>query len=283
MRTTENIKSKLIMLSEMRRESLFQVLEHNSLKGSKDIESAIKINQMREAGINLRQVRIVLNQSAVNIESGALSYMRGPITVTTKVGNPISFGKRLFTSKATGETLFRPKYSGSGEIFLEPSFAHYCLIELEDDEVIIDDGIFYACEDTIDIDTVLQKSISSLVLGNEGIFQTRLRGSGIVVLELPVPESEVFRCKINDDVLKVDGNFAILRTGDIEFTVEKSAKSIVGSSINGEGLLNVFRGTGEIWLIPTKIAYEKISQQKGLEEMSASTRNFNTEVENIND
>ncbi|MPQ43495.1 AIM24 family protein [Clostridium tarantellae] len=282
MRTTENVKSKLKMLSEMRGESLFQVLEHSSLKGSKDIETAIKVNHMREAGINLRQVRIVLNESAVHIESGALSYMRGPITVTTKVGNPISFGKRLFASKANGETLFRPKYSGTGEIFLEPSFAHYCLIELEDDEVIIDDGLFYACEESIQVDSVIQKKISSLVLGNEGFFQTRLRGNGIVALEIPVPESEIFRCKINDDVLKVDGNFAILRTGDIDFTVEKSSKSIVGSSINGEGLVNVFRGTGEIWLIPTKIIYEKLVKGE-IEDINTSTRNLETIIEDINE
>ena len=70
-----------------------------------------------------------------------------------------------------------------------------------------------------------------MVLGNEGVFQTKLSGNGIVVLEIPVPEEEVFKCKINNDVLKVDGNFAILRTGDIEFTVEKSS-TIISSSSN---------------------------------------------------
>ena len=81
-----------------------------------------------------------------------------------------------------------------------------------------------------------------------------------MVLEIPVPEEEVFKCKINNDVLKVDGNFAILRTGDIDFTVEKSSKSLVSTATGGEGFLNVFWGTGEVWLIPTKSVYEKLEQ-----------------------
>ena len=132
--------------------------------------------------------------------------------------------------------------------------------KLEDDEIIVDDGLFYACESSVEITAHMNKSLSSMVLGNEGVFQTKLSGNGIVVLEIPVPEEEVFKCKINNDVLKVDGNFSILRTGDIEFTVEKSSKSLVSTATGGEGLLNVFRGTGEVWLIPTKSVYEKLEK-----------------------
>ena len=202
----------------------------------------------------------VVNDVSVNIEKGALSYMRGPISMKNKIGGPIGLGKKLFSSKVTGESTFKPKYEGTGDIFLEPSFGHYALIELEDDEIIVDDGLFYACESSVEITAHMNKSLSSMVLGNEGVFQTKLSGNGIAVLEIPVPEEEIFKCKINNDVLKVDGNFAILRTGDIDFTVEKSSKSLVSTATGGEGLLNVFRGTGEVWLIPTKSVYEKLEK-----------------------
>ncbi|MDM0633260.1 AIM24 family protein [Clostridium perfringens] len=248
------------MITEMRGDSVFQVLEYDSLKGGNSLELAVKLNQMKEANIKLRQVRIILEDSSVNIEKGALSYMRGPISMKNKIGGPIGLGKKLFSSKVTGESTFKPKYEGTGDIFLEPSFGHYALIELEDDEIIVDDGLFYACESSVEITAHMNKALSSMVLGNEGVFQTKLSGNGIVVLEIPVPEEEVFKCKINNDVLKVDGNFAILRTGDIEFTVEKSSKSLVSTATGGEGLLNVFRGTGEVWLIPTKSVYEKLEK-----------------------
>ena len=260
MRTSLNIENKINMITEMRGDSVFQVLEYDSLKGGNSLELAVKLNQMKEANIKLRQVRIILEDSSVNIEKGALSYMRGPISMKNKIGGPIGLGKKLFSSKVTGESTFKPKYEGPGDIFLEPSFGHYALIELEDDEIIVDDGLFYACESSVEITAHMNKSLSSMVLGNEGVFQTKLSGNGIVVLEIPVPEEEVFKCKINNDVLKVDGNFAILRTGDIEFTVEKSSKSLVSTATGGEGLLNVFRGTGEVWLIPTKSVYEKLEK-----------------------
>ncbi|MFH0324253.1 AIM24 family protein [Clostridium perfringens] len=260
MKTSLNIENKINMITEMRGDSVFQVLEYDSLKGGNSLELAVKLNQMKEANIKLRQVRIILEDSSVNIEKGALSYMRGPISMKNKIGGPIGLGKKLFSSKVIGESTFKPKYEGTGDIFLEPSFGHYALIELEDDEIIVDDGLFYACESSVEITAHMNKSLSSMVLGNEGVFQTKLSGNGIAVLEIPVPEEEIFKCKINNDVLKVDGNFAILRTGDIDFTVEKSSKSLVSTATGGEGFLNVFRGTGEVWLIPTKSVYEKLEK-----------------------
>ena len=200
MKTSLNIENKINMITEMRGDSVFQVLEYDSLKGGNSLELAVKLNQMKEANIKLRQVRIILEDSSVNIEKGALSYMRGPISMKNKIGGPIGLGKKLFSSKVTGESTFKPKYEGTGDIFLEPSFGHY---------------------------NNKEKNI---------------------------------KCKINNDVLKVDGNFAILRTGDIDFTVEKSSKSLVSTATGGEGFLNVFRGTGEVWLIPTKSVYEKLEK-----------------------
>ena len=56
--------------------------------------------------------------------------------------------------------------------------------------------------------------------------------------------------ELNDDVLKVDGNFAIAWSGSLNFTVERSGKSLVGSAASGEGLVNVYRGTGRVLLAP---------------------------------
>lgn len=262
MRTSLNITNNLNLKAEMRNDSIFQILEYDDLRGSEDVNLAVKLNFMREAGIKLKQVRIILDDSAVQLESGALSYLKGDIKIQNKMGGPLGLGKKLFNSKVTGEPIFKPTYSGTGEIFLEPSFGQFALVELQDDEIIVDDGMFYACEEGIEVSSVMQKSISSLILGNEGAFQTRISGDGLVVLELPVPETEIFKCKLNNDELKVDGNFAILRTGDIEFTVEKATKSIIGTATSGEGFLNVYRGTGDVWLVPTKSVYQNIQNMR---------------------
>lgn len=265
------------MISEMVGDSTFQVLEFDNLQGASDVSTARDLFYMRETGMNLRQVRILLQDSSVRLQAGALSYLKGNIEMDSKMGGLIGLGKKLISGKTTGESAFKPLYSGSGEIFLEPSFGHYALIELEDDEVIVDDGFFFACEEGVKVGAASQKNISSAFLGNEGFFQTKVSGSGIVVLELPVPETEIFKCILINDTLKVDGNFAVLRTGNIEFTVEKAAKSIIGSATSGEGLVNVYRGTGEVWLMPTKDVYNKLSTW-GVGALTSNKGSSNTKV-----
>lgn len=257
MRTSVDSDNKLTMLAQMSNDAKFQVLEYDRLSGGLDIKTALCLNIINDADIRLRQVRIILQDSAVKLEIGSLSYMKGDISIRTKEHGLLELGKKFLKGKATGENLIKPTYKGTGEIFLEPSFGYYALIELEDDEIIVDDGMFYACEDSVQVEVSMQRTISSIALGNKGVFQTKLKGSGIVVLELPVPESEIFRCKLNNDVLKVDGDFVVLRTGNIEFSVQKSS-SVIGSMSNGEGFLNVYSGTGEVWILPTKTTYEDL-------------------------
>ena len=265
MRSSLKFTNKLNMLSEMIGESRFQILEYENLDGASDAETAFGLNIIRQSGIKLKQIRIILEDSAVKLEPNSLSYMKGDIEIKSKSGGLIGFGKKIISSKLTGETAFKPTYSGTGEIFLEPSFGHFALVELEDDEIIVSDSMFYACEEGIDVNAAIQKNVSSALLGNEGLYQTRIEGSGIVALKVPVPESEIFKCVLINDTLKVDGNFAILRTGNIEFSVEKSSKSIVGTMVSREGLVNVYRGTGEVWLTPTKNIYKDLKMGKPIQ------------------
>ena len=89
-----------------------------------------------------------------------------------------------------------------------------------------------------------------MVAGNEGLFNLGLEGSGVVALESPVPASELVVVDLDGDELKVDGNFAIAWTEALSFTVERSGKSLVGSAVSGEGLVNVYRGRGRVLLSP---------------------------------
>jgi uncharacterized protein (AIM24 family) len=57
---------------------------------------------------------------------------------------------------------------------------------------------------------------------------------------------------LNNERLQVNGNFAILRRGSIHFTVEKSTKSLLGFMTSGEGWLQTFSSTGQVWLAPTQ-------------------------------
>ncbi|MCX7749484.1 MAG: AIM24 family protein [Clostridia bacterium] len=197
----------------------------------------------------LRQVRAYLNGGELVAEAGALQFMKGAVNM--KVDSSLgSIARGILGGALTGESSVKPRYTGRGEIYLEPNYSHFLVIEMNHDEIVADKGIFYCCEGSVEVGVFAQKNISSAVAGGEGLFQTKLKGSGIVVLQSNVPVEEILIYELNNETLQVDGNYAIVRRGNIDFTVEKSTKSIIGSARSGEGLLHTYRGTGEVWLVP---------------------------------
>ncbi len=100
--------------------------------------------------------------------------------------------------------------------------------------------MFYASTRDLDISSTLQKNISAGVFGGEGLFQTQVKGSGVVVLYSPVLANEVQKIELDNEKLSVDGNFALLRTAEINFKAGKNSKTWTGTAVSGEGLLQTF-------------------------------------------
>ena len=99
---------------------------------------------------------------------------------------------------------------------------------------------------------VARSNFSSAVAGGEGLFNLGIQGNGILCVESECPAEELIEITLENDVLKVDGNMAIAWSGSLNFTVERSGKSLIGSAASGEGLVNVFRGTGKVLLAPVR-------------------------------
>lgn len=116
--------------------------------------------------------------------------------------------------------------------------------------LVLEDGLFLACDGRIQQNVVARSNLSSAALGGEGLFNLCLNGSGIAVLESPVPMEELIVFEVENDEIKIDGNMAIAWSKTLQFTVERSSKSLIGSAVSGEGLVNVFRGTGKILMSP---------------------------------
>lgn len=246
------------------------ILEYQKLLGLRNIHSAATMWFMKEQNIKVRQIAFYINNDAVKIQAGAMSYFQGPLQMVSGVTMGNAIGK-MFKASVTGETMSQPIYQGSGILVSEPSFRHFIPFTLNPGEqVIVDKGMFYAASNTVQVEPVMQRSISSGLLGGEGWFQIGLTGPGLVVLECDVPMSEINVINLNNDTLKVDGNFAVLRTGNLDFTVERAAQTLVGSAVSGEGLVNVFRGTGQVWLAPTLKVYSMIDYGGDVRKMDAN-------------
>ena len=202
--------------------------------------------------IRKRQVVCDLSRSNVTVQAGAMQWSVGDVQATTGIkGVGDLFGKALRGS-VTGESAIKPEYTGSGTLVLEPTYRHILLLDVADwnGSVVLDDGLFLACESTLKQKTVARSNLSSAVAGNEGLFNLGIQGRGVLCLESPCPQEELVEIMLDNDVLKVDGNMAIAWSGSLSFTVERSGKSLVGSAASGEGLVNVYRGSGKVLLAP---------------------------------
>lgn len=217
-------------------------------------ETAMQAYFASQMNVRKRQVVCDIAKSNVTVQAGAMQWMVGDVRATTGLkGVGDLFGKAVRGS-VTGESAIKPEYTGNGTLVLEPTYKHILLVDLKDwnGSIVLDDGLFLACESTLKHKAVMRSNVSSAVLGNEGLFNLGIQGQGIVCLESPCPREELVEIWLDNDVLKVDGNFAIAWSGSLDFTVERSGKTLLGSAASGEGLVNVYRGTGKVLLAPVR-------------------------------
>lgn len=202
--------------------------------------------------VRKRQVICELSKAQITLQAGAMQWTVGNVNATTGVkGVGDLFGKAL-RGGVTGESAIKPEYTGDGLLVLEPTYKHILLVDLADwnGSIVLDDGLFLACDSRLKHKAVMRSNLSSAVAGGEGLFNLGIAGSGVVCLESPCPKEELVTVTLQNDTLKVDGNMAIAWSGSLEFTVERSGKSLIGSAASGEGLVNVYRGTGKVLLAP---------------------------------
>ena len=202
--------------------------------------------------VRKRQVICDLSVSDVILQAGAMQWSVGNVNATTGVKGVGDLLGKALRGSVTGESAIKPEYTGDGLLVLEPTYRHLLLLDLADwnGSVVLDDGLFLACDASLKQKAVARSNISSAVAGGEGLFNLGIVGSGILCLESPCPREELVEISLVNDVLKVDGNMAIAWSGSLEFTVERSGKSLIGSAASGEGLVNVYRGTGKVLLAP---------------------------------
>lgn len=202
--------------------------------------------------VRKRQVVCDLSKSALTVQAGAMQWSVGNVNATTGIKGVGDFFGKALRGSVTGEGAIKPEYTGDGMLVLEPTYKHLILIDTTDwnGSVVLDDGLFLACESSLKHRAVMRSNLSSAVAGGEGLFNLGIEGNGILCLESACPKEELVEITLNNDVLKVDGNMAIAWSGSLSFTVERSGKSLIGSAASGEGLVNVYRGTGKVLLAP---------------------------------
>ncbi len=220
------------------------------------VTPASAINAYYCAQMNVRKRQLVCDMSksgGITIQAGAMQWTLGDVNATTGVRGVGDFFGKAVRGKVTGESAIKPEYTGNGLLVLEPTYKHLILLDAADwgGSVVLDDGLFLACDSRLQHKAVMRSNLSSALAGGEGLFNLSLNGSGVFCIEANCPMEELIEINMTDDVLKIDGNYAIAWSAGLSFTVERSGKSLIGSAASGEGLVNVYRGSGRVLMMPT--------------------------------
>ena len=270
-------------------------LENNNRKFTKSIGNFHVLEYIQDASVsplnavdeyfmskmNVRRRQVVIDidrdHSAV-IQAGAMQWMGGNVQATSGVkGIGDLFGKAI-KGAVTKETAVKPEYVGEGTLVLEPTYKYIILQDVSmwgANGMTIEDGMFLACDSKVKRNVVARKNLSSAVLGGEGLFNMSLHGNGVVALESNVPEEELIVIELENDELKIDGNLAICWSSNLDFTVERTTKTLVGSAVSGEGFVNVYRGTGRVLMSPVAPT-NSLSSATNTLNAKAAAKNSNT-------
>jgi len=203
----------------------------------------------------MRWVKIALDGDDVRTERGALNHMQGAITMDV----PLPSLRAWWVSLFSDESVMRPRYSGTGTVYLDSSLGGYHVMTVKPGERwVLDTRCFWASDGEVGL-SIYRERLLTAFLSNEGLlwYKTALKGNGQAVLSVPGPVQEV---ELKRDTLVTDGPFVIARTQGISLRVKRPAKNIVSYWLSGQKRAYVYEGTGRLLLCT--VPYWRARMQK---------------------
>ena len=194
----------------------------------------------------MRWVKVGLDDDDVRAEKGALNHYKGAITMDV----PFPSLRAWWVSLFSDESLLRPRYEGTGTVYLDSSLGGFHSMEIVPGERwILDTKCFWASDGEVKL-SVHRERTWTAYWADQGLFwyKTALKGEGQVVLSVPGPVEEVH---LVDDQIVVDGTQVVARTSGITLSVRRPARSWLSYWMSGQKLAYCYRGTGRLLLCTT--------------------------------
>ena len=91
-----------------------------------------------------------------------MQWTSGAVSMVADVKGFGDFLGKALSSKITKESAIKPKYQGTGLLMLEPTYKHILLEEVSEwGGIVLDDGLFLACESKVQQKVVARTNLSS--------------------------------------------------------------------------------------------------------------------------
>ncbi|MEX0669602.1 MAG: AIM24 family protein [Pirellulales bacterium] len=194
----------------------------------------------------MRWIKVALDDDDVRAERGALNHFKGAISMDV----PFPSLKSWWVSLFSDESLLRPRYHGTGTVYLDSSLGGFHAMPITPGERwILDTKCFWASDGEVKL-SVHRERFWTAYLADQGLFwyKTALKGAGQVVLSVSGPVEEL---ELTNDQLIVDGPFVVAHTSGITLSVRRPAKSWLSYWLSGQKLAFCYHGTGKLLLCTT--------------------------------
>lgn len=192
-----------------------------------------------------RWIKITIDNETVRAEAGSLSHMRGHIQVDT----PLPSVGYAIKCQISDEPLIRPRYQGTGEVYLTSTFGGYHVFDVAETPWILENGAYWASENSVELGLYREAMMTSFWAGEGFIdFQTKVSGRGRVVLNAKGPVEEI---TLGNETISVEGKLVIARTADVSYRVARPTKSLFSYWLSGEDYHRQYKGPGKVLLVTT--------------------------------
>jgi uncharacterized protein (AIM24 family) len=212
----------------------------------------------------MRWVRVDLDDDDVRTERGALNHMQGAIAMDV----PFPTLKTWWVSLFSDESPLRPRYQGTGSVWLDSTLGGYHLMQIRPGERWILDGkCFWASDGEVQL-SVHREAMWTSWWADQGLFwyKTALKGEGQVVLAVDGPVEEV---SLKNDRLVTDGAFVVARTSGIQLRMRRPARSFLSYWLSGQTLAYSYEGTGKLLLCTVPYWRQRMQRERNADAMYA--------------
>jgi uncharacterized protein (AIM24 family) len=200
-----------------------------------------------------------LNNETIRVESGAMSYLTGDITIHSELVPSFS---GLVQSLLADEAVYRPTYTGTGVVTLASSLGGFHVFDLQGESWLLERGTYWASEGSVHVSYRREPLLTSIWAGEGLIYlQTKVSGHGKVVVTTRGPV-EMIQMEKGKKVAAESG-YVICRTADVSFKIRRSTKTYLGTYTSGEGWVRVYEGTGKILLNPAPYWRYRMFTERG--------------------
>jgi len=236
---------------------VFDLVHYKSLQGAGNLKIAEALHYMNSTGVYPTALKATLTGDAsMTVRPGALYYMKGRLSMKSQMKGGIaeSLRRKIFSNDSV---LFN-SIQGSGEVFLEPVFGHYIILTPGSESLVLQKAQYVCSDRGLAIRSVPRKHLSPVLFESENFFPLILSGEGQAVVYSPIPENEILKVRLYEEILRVDGDFVLMYTSGLSHKAGKSSRSWFESALSGEGIMQEYSGSGTVWLMPTAPIYAKL-------------------------